>query len=449
VRAVVVGAGITGLAAAWELRRLDHDVVVLEHSSEVGGKLVTGHLATSQIELGPDSFLTRTPAALELVDDLDLELLAPSASQALLFRRGERRAIPPGLVLGAPPTVQAALASPLVGPIARLRAAWGVLARSRRGHESDDLGHIAAWRWGGAWVRTHIEPLVGGINANTVLGLSARVSAPNILDLPPSGPRPPRPAAAGRPAFLAPRGGLGELVAALRAQLVTGGVSIETNHPAAAIEHTSSGLRVISATTSHEADLVVVATPAFETARLLAGSSPEAAALLRGVRYASVSVLGAELATVELPEQLRGVAGVLVAREEGLLSTAVTLASEKWPHWSPEGRTLLRISTGSLYDHRHLERDEEALTEDLLAEASGILGLELKPVATQLTRWQRAFPHFPPWHQDLVARLDALVLDTFGPQLALAGAWRGGSGIPTCIASGRAAAARALEGVGA
>jgi len=445
---LVVGGGVSGLAAAWEARRNGEDVVLVEASATLGGKLATTQLDRALVELGPDSFLTRNPEAMEVIDELDLELVAPSAQRALLYSRGARRTIPGGLVLGAPPNLGLALHSELVGPLARVRAAFGVLARSRRGHETDDLGRLARWRWGTAWTMAHIEPLVGGINANTIDGLSARVSAPSILDLPPSGPPPPRGGPPPRPPFLAPREGTSRLAEALAALLAAWGVRLRTREPAISLAVEGGRVRL---ETEHETlwgDTAIVAVPAWRAARLLAASAPRASELLAAIRYASVVVLAAGVPAHSIPASFHGVAGVLVDRREGLMTTAVSLASHKWPHWSPEGAELLRISAGNLHDVRPFDRRDEDLVEDLVAEAGGILGVALEPNATRLARWPQAFPHFAPWHTDLVARIDGAVSTSLGDAVQLAGAWRAGSGIPTCIAFGRAAARRGLQAIG-
>ncbi|ACU54745.1 protoporphyrinogen oxidase [Acidimicrobium ferrooxidans DSM 10331] len=436
---IVVGGGISGLAAAWEAARHGASVMLLESSDRLGGKLLTSHVGGSLVELGPDSLLTRTPSALELVDSLGLDLVAPTASRALLWSRGARRPIPPGLVLGAPPNLERALSSDLVGPITRLRAAWGVIARSRRGHETDDLGRLAAWRWGRTWSERHIEPLVGGINANTIVGLSARVSAPSILSMPPSGPPAPAPSRPTRPAFVAPSGGLSTLVDAVAQVLVDLGVDVRSSTSVTELAPAPHGTAVTTSDgSSFSADAVVLAVPAFRAAEILAASAPEASLLLRGIRYASVSVLALSIAPTLAPS-LKGVAGVLVDRREGLMTTAVSLASEKWPHWAGDD-ALLRVSAGNLHDVRPLDRDDDRLRDDLVAEAEGILEATLEIRDARLARWTNAFPHFAPWHLDLVERIDRELRDALGSTVALAGAWRRGSGIPTCIASGRDAA---------
>lgn len=440
----VIGGGISGLAAAWEATRQGASVVLFEASDRLGGKLHTSHVGGSLIELGPDSVLTRTPSALELVDSLGLDLVAPAASRALLWSRGARRPIPPGLVLGAPPNLERALSSDLVGPITRLRAAWGVLTRSRRGHETDDLGRLAAWRWGRTWSERHIEPLVGGINANTIVGLSARVSAPSILAMPPSGPPAPAPSKPTRPAFVAPSRGLSTLVGALEQALTASGVDIRRSTPVAELAPAAGGTTITTSEgSSFVADAVVLAVPAFRAAEILAAAAPEVSLLLRGIRYASVSVLALSIAPTLAPS-LRGVAGVLVDRREGLMTTAVSLASEKWPQWA-SGDALLRVSAGNLHDVRPLDRDDDRLRDDLVAETEGVLETTLEIHAAKLARWTDAFPHFAPWHLDLVERIDRELRDAVGSTVALAGAWRRGSGIPTCIASGRDAAQRTIS----
>src|SRR5204863_2180831 len=103
MRVVVVGGGITGLAAAWFLRDRA-DVTVLEASHRAGGKIRTDDFDGIAVESGPDAFLARVPEAIALCRELGLddELVAPAAGEAYLWTRGRLRRLPAGLMLGVP-----------------------------------------------------------------------------------------------------------------------------------------------------------------------------------------------------------------------------------------------------------------------------------------------------------------------------------------------------------
>ena len=103
---MVIGGGIAGLAAAWELARGEPacGVTLIEGADRLGGKIVTGPFAGIELDVGPDAFLARVPAADELAREAGLgdELVAPGTGHAWLWTRGRLRRLPTGLVLGIP-----------------------------------------------------------------------------------------------------------------------------------------------------------------------------------------------------------------------------------------------------------------------------------------------------------------------------------------------------------
>jgi oxygen-dependent protoporphyrinogen oxidase len=141
-----------------------------------------------------------------------------------------------------------------------------------------------------------------------------------------------------------------------------------------------------------------------------------------------------------LPPRLAEISGVLVARDLGLMTTAVSIASNKWPDWTSQVGTLLRISTGSLYDRRHLRMADAELRETLSLETGQILGHQFDWAWDRIVRWNRSFPHFRPYHAELMAKLDARLQDQFHGDIAITGSYVSGSGIPTCIATARSRA---------
>ena len=436
MKVLVVGGGISGLAGAWEFMQLGHQVTVLEREDQIGGKLQTRIIDGLQVELGPDSYLRRNPLANELIDQLDLQETAPAAGRALLYDATGCQPIPTGLNLGAPKSVAQALANHLVPLPTRARAAIGALWPDPHPTDrSDDLGLIVSRRYGRRWADANIEPLVGGINANTIYGLSALTSAPSIVT-PPTGQ-----SGGGRlgPLFAAPSAGLSALVARLEQELTAGGCRLITSSSVQSIERRRAcDIVVATSDAIYEANRVLVAVPAFQAAAALATAldGDDALELLRSIHYASVS-MSITFTSDTLPARFEGISGVLVARQLGLLTTAVSIASNKWPGTIPHKATLLRISTGSLYDRRHRRMDDDELQRTLTLEARQILDYDLRPQWHRIVRWERAFPHFRPYHRQIISKLDARLRSQLHDDVILTGSYINGSGIPTCIATAR------------
>ena len=471
----VLGGGIAGLAAAWELSgggaraRPDCPAVVLfEASGALGGKLATSELGGTAVDVGPDGFLGRRPEAVELCREVGLadELVPVGRSGAEVWARGRRRRLPEGLVLGVPTRVVPAARSGILSPRAVVRLATDLVfpRPDTRGPLGDRaIGPLVARKLGPEVVARLVDPLVGGIHAGGVSDASAAAVFPALLEaaqqraslmrslarLSRPGPRPDA-----EPAFWALRCGFGSLVARLAELLGARGVEVRLGEPAESIERAGTRWVVAAGGGARSVDAVVLATPAGATAALLEPHDAEAASLLRNVDYASVAVVTMLVPEDALPEDLFGT-GVLVPRatpvpgtvaheararrREPCMVTACTYLWAKWPHLERPGVRLLRASVGRMGDARHRSMDDGELVRRVAEELQGLVGLAAEPLETAVTRWDEALPQYRVHHLLRVAAVEAAVQRLGG--LAVAGAAYRGVGIPACIGSGRSAAA--------
>ncbi|MFP5336091.1 MAG: protoporphyrinogen oxidase [Actinomycetes bacterium] len=457
-RVAVVGAGVSGLAAAWALQRSGRcEAVVLEQAERPGGVLrrgpVPGGPAGLVVDLGAEAILARRPEGLRLVEELGLsgDVEYPVTTRAAVFSRGALHPMPSGTVMGVPGD-PAALGGLLDDDeVARAAAepdgAWAPV---------DGDVDVASWvgsRVGPAVVDRLVEPLLGGVYAGHAGRLSLRATVPQLWPAAESGASVVRAVAergaggtaAGGPVFAGLRGGVARLVEALADRL-----QVRTRSAVHALEARPDGFRLLvgarPAPEVVDVHGVVLALPAPRAARLLTGVVPAAAEGLAAVRTASMA-----LCTVVLPAGTLGgladgqpLSGVLVPPVEGRLVKAMTFSSVKWA-WVEEaahGHDVLRMSVGRDGEERDLQRPDDDLLAAALADAAAMLGRELAPSAGLVTRWGGALPQYGVGHVDLVARVRAAVDEQ--PGLALAGATYDGLGIPACIASADAAVARVL-----
>lgn len=440
----IVGGGITGLAAAFELSRAGSEdapqVVLYEASSQLGGKLRTTTFAGLPVETGPDTMLARVPWAVQLCRDLGLgdELVSPATGRAYVWARGRLRPLPDGLVLGVPAGLSSLALSGILSPAGLARAALDpVLPPSRHGADPT-VAEVIGARFGIEVVERLVEPLVAGINAGRADRLSLRGTAPDIADAADGGRslllalRARRRAGGDAPTtdgpvFVSLPGGLSRLVAVLENELRGAGVALRT------------GTRVSELP---DADAVVVTTPAFEAADLLAPESPEAAGELRTIEHASVAVVTFAFPAGSITHPMDA-SGFLVPRREGWLMTAATFISSKWPALTPPGQVLIRCSTGRAGDERCADLDDAALAARLHAELAEAIGMRGEPLEVRVDRWMRAFPQYDSGHLARVARIEEAVARD-APRVTVAGAAYRGVGIASCIRQGREAAVRAL-----
>jgi oxygen-dependent protoporphyrinogen oxidase len=243
--------------------------------------------------------------------------------------------------------------------------------------------------------------------------------------------------------FLTHPGGLSVVVDALAAHLADLGVAVSRSCPVEEVERRpGGGYRLATPGGALEVDGVVLAVPAPAAARLLADVTPAAVPPLAGVQAASVVLVGLAYAAGDAPVDPVG-SGFLVPRPERRLMTACSWASAKWAHLGADGVVRLRVSAGRVDDPRAMAMDDDEVVDRLRLELAAAVGVDADPVDVVVSRWPDGFPQYAPGHLDRIASVTA-ELARSAPGLALAGAGLGGVGLPACIGSGAAAAARVL-----
>jgi protoporphyrinogen/coproporphyrinogen III oxidase len=460
---VVVGGGIAGLAAAFELSSgptKGLEVAVLD-ADRFGGMLRSEAIGGQVVDVGPDGFLARRPEASELVRELGAsdQLEPVGAAGAWVFVRGALRPLPPGLALGVPTRfsdLRARTSIGVLGVSGALRASLDLVAprRARRSALQDRaIGPLVADKLGRRVVDRLVDPLVGGINAGRVVDLSAAAVFPQLLAAGQERgslmralrvPRVDVASVPAGPAFLTLRDGLGSLPELLVASLTSRGVSCvaDARVTSVAREGGPSRWTVSTESATYDADAVVLATSASATAALLSPLDATAALLLARIDAASVATVTLRFDADEVALPASGT-GVLVPAGESIggeprLVTAITFLDRKWPHLATAGTTLLRASVGRIDDVRFESLDDAALVDRIVEELSVVLGLHGAPSATLVVRWPQSFPQYRVNHLARVDAIEAAVRSIGG--IAVCGAAYRGVGVPACIASGRAAA---------
>ncbi len=451
MRAVVVGGGISGLAAAHALAVEGADVTVLEADDRLGGKIRTTPFGGRIVDEGPDAFLARVPQAVDLCRRLGLgpQLVSPATGSASLWLDGTMKAIPPGLVLGVPVDFEPLAASGVLSREGLERARLEPTLAGSPVTDDVTIGDLIRARYGAEVHERLVDPLLGGINAGRTEELSLDVGAAQLALVArraaslTEGLRaqreanPPDPSA---PVFFAPRSGMATLVEALAAALADLGAEVRSGATVATLERRADRWLVELADGHHlDADRVVVATPSFVAAPLLAPHSPMAAEHLAAIRYASVTLVTLAYDDDAVARPLTG-SGFLVPRTEGRLLTACSVFSNKWPHLAAPGSVILRASVGRHGDERWRDLDDAELADAVHGELAAALGLTAGPTSVRISRWERSFPQFPAGHLGVMARVERALQDD-APGVVVTGAYLRGVGIPACIGSAQSAAA--------
>ncbi|MBK5224151.1 MAG: protoporphyrinogen oxidase [Acidimicrobiia bacterium] len=455
LRVAVIGAGVAGLTTARDLHLAGHEVHVLEASDRLGGKLQVEPFAGVELDAGPDAVLARVPFAVDLMRDLGLDddLVPQPPGSAYLFSRGELRRLPGGNVLGIPTDLEALAASGIVSDAGVARAALDLDLPDDRPDGDESVGALIRRRLGDEVLERMVDPLLGGINAGDSDRLSLAAGAVQIAAAVPRHPsliealraqRTAAPAPSDAPVFYTLRRGIGSLIDALVGSL--DGCDLRTNSPVTGLVRDGDGWTITTHAGPLDVDRVVIAAPAFAAAALLDSAAPEAAAGLAAIEYSSVALVALAFPHDAVDRELDAT-GFLVPRVEGLLMTACSWASSKWPHLHRPGRFILRASAGRFGDTRAMEMDDDALVDAIRADLATTIDLHGAPGEVRVTRWPRSFPQYTPGHLERIGEIESH-LRRAAPGIELAGAAYRGVGIPACINSAHRAAAAVSGALG-
>ncbi len=468
---VIVGGGISGLCAAYELSggvqgpsATTPRIELIEAGPRFGGSMATASFADRTIDLGADGFLGRRPEAVTLARDLGLgeRLEEIAASGASIYLGGQLDSLPTESVLGVP-TSRASLKSLRGLPRVARRQAWRDEHFARRYQPSGDvsIGEILRAKLGGTLTYQLIEPMIGGIQAGRVDELSAESVFPALLtaarrkgslmkNLKTTNPVLPGPAAqlALGPVFYSLTTGVASMVDALVAELTERGVLLRPNVEVVALRQrplSAYPWEVDTMDTVTAASLVVLATPAAVTGRL-AGSYHADLQRLRQIPNAGTAMITMQFSKKDLSLPAHGT-GVLIPLgtplgDDLFLTTALTFLDRKWPHLRREDDVLVRAHVGRSDDRRWSIENDAALTARVVRELQLVLSSSASPTNSLVQRWPEGLPQYFVGHAQVVERAKAAAK---GLNLILAGNAYDGVGIPACIGSGRAAGRYASE----
>ncbi|OLF13158.1 protoporphyrinogen oxidase [Actinophytocola xinjiangensis] len=469
-RVVVVGGGVTGLVAAYRLKRELGPAVritLVEQSERLGGKLSTVEVGGVATDVGAEAFVVRNPSAARLADELGLDVIHPGTASATVRAGGRTVPLPRRTFLGVPAAADA-VRGVLSEQAAERVAAEESLPPLRMPAGGDvSVGEVLGERFGRELVDHLVEPLLGGVYAGRADLLGLRATMPALVDaLDKAGGSLTRAAArllggatgasgggasggqpgadagpATRPAvFGALREGMGSLVDNLLGRTSQ---TVLLGSPVRELARDGRRWRLELGSPGRGralyADAVVLAVPPPAARRLLADVAPGAAAGYAGIEVGSMAVV-----SLAFPEGtvLPDSSGVLLAvgerRPDGTVFTAkaFTHTSVKWG-WGPP---RLRASVGRVGETQLLQREDEDLMVAVLDDLRELTGLTAHPIDWRVTRWGGALPQYGVGHLEAVAAIETAVADVAG--LEVAGASFRGVGIPACVDSATEAARR-------
>jgi oxygen-dependent protoporphyrinogen oxidase len=466
---LIIGGGITGLAAAYSLQKKAHEtgqmihVTLLEASNQWGGKISTERVGGYVIEGGPDTFLATKPWGVALCKELGLgERLHgtnPQQKSTYVLHHGRLHPLPDGLMMMIPSRFGPMVHTDLLSWPQKARMGLDFVLPPRPPNGDESLGEFVSRRLGRAAYENLIEPLMSGIYAGDGDRLSLGATFPYLRDLElqygglAKGAlamrkklAASRSAAPGsRSAFLTPRTGLMEIVEALLDRLTAGGADLRLNSPICRLSRKDELYQAhLPDGSILAAQGVILAAPAYAAGEMIQAIQPTLAAELLAIPYTSTATVSLAYSQSDLARPLDGY-GYVIPRREGRRALACTWTSTKFPHRAPEGHALVRVFVGRAGQEDQIPWDEPGLLALAQEELALTLGITARPTLARVFRWERAMPQYNLGHPERLERIDAALRDL--PGLALAGNGYRGIGIPDCIRSGELAATQVLEAI--
>jgi oxygen-dependent protoporphyrinogen oxidase len=441
---IVIGGGISGLTAAWHLKRAGVDLCLLEGDKEVGGVTRTERRDGFLLEKGPFNVIVRDPTFEALLDGVADEVKVVTADRAArkryLYRGGRLLAVPTDPVR--------LLTTPLLSMGAKWRLVSGLIASRRSQGREETIEQVAIRRFGKEVTDTMISAVVAGIFAGDIRRLSLKACFPTIAGV--DGEARSLIGYGIASAFRSKKGkkqshrrrwrglvsfegGLGALTQALGRSLGSGHVS---DCRVQEIRSADAGYEVVcrkgdGTSLSLRCRRLVLAPSADETARLLEALMPDAAKILRTIESAPMVVLNLGFKKADVGHPLEGFGFLAPHDETGYPLLGILWADSIFPHHAPPDHRLIRVFIGGSRDPDAAGRSDDELLTISLDASRDLLHLSGEPVLVDVCRYPEAIPQYGLRYMDKIERLRTLIASR--PNLHLVGNYLEGVSLNDCI----------------
>jgi len=467
-RVVVIGGGISGLAAAHRLTELSKSlhVTLLEASPRLGGTIRTDRREGFLLERGPDSFISEKPEAVALAKRLGIEshLIETNSQQrrSFIVRDGRLRPVPEGFQLLAPSRIWPFLTTDIFSLSGKIRMAADLFLprRSTNGVADESLASFVRRRLGREALERMAQPMVGGIYTANPETLSLRATLPRFLNMERDHRslvlallRKARSIKADQSGtsgarynlFLSFDDGMEVLVNALEGALTQ--IETRRNTQVQSITWTGASATIQTRTgETFEADAICLAVPAYTAAQLLTNISPTLSMQLTQINYASTATINLAYRREAVRHSLDGF-GFVVPFIENRSVLACSFSNVKFPGRAPADHVLLRAFVGGALQPELFALDEAEMLTRVENDLRELLGINEKYIFAEVAKWKNSMPQYEVGHLDRVQSIENALAQL--PFLTLAGNAYRGAGIPDCIRSGELAAEKILNFLGA
>lgn len=447
VDTIVIGAGISGLTAAYTLHQANRSVLVLEAGEQPGGLIQTIQESGFTVEAGPNTFPNTAAELLTLCQQLGL---TPKPTDALANKRfiylnGRLRPLPRG-------PLQA-----ITSPVLSLGTKWRALQEPRQPKTTSDELSIADFftrRVGREVVDNLVDPFISGIYAGDISQLSLPAVFPKLWqweqtsgslskgfrDSKRSSPKPTKRSPIQLLSF---DNGLTTLITALSAELLAD--SLRFQQTVTHIQPTEPGYDITTQTGErYHCHHVILAVPAYTSATLLQSFLPEATGPLADIPYNGLAVVHTGFQKEDIPHPLDGF-GFLIPRRENLALLGSIWASGLFPNRAPAGQVLLSNFIGGAHHPEIANWPSHQIAALVLDNLQQVFKAKaaLKPVFQRVLTYERAIPQYTLGHLTRIQQLEQAL--QAHPNIQLCGNYLHGIALNECVKSGLSAANRIIS----
>lgn len=458
---IIIGGGITGLAAAYELEKRNINYLLVEKENRLGGVIKTERRGGFIFEGGPDCFVSFKPWVEELARELKIEdeLVCTQEENkgTFVYSRGKLHLLPDGLTELVPKDIKQFLFTPLISVRGKLRIALEVFIPPQKNKKDETLASFVKRRFGKELLDKIAEPLIAGIHACDPETMSLESTFPSFLEMErefgsvtwgilrkrremkraqrekPSHVQLPKK----RTFFMSFKKGMQEIVEALEKKIPAHKIILRKEVVGLKKED-NFYLITLKSGESFKAKNVILATPAYSSAKIVREIDKKLSQKLTEIPYSPSITIPVAFKKNEFTHPLKGF-GVVVPKSEGRRVMAISWISSKWPYRVPEGYVMLRVFMGGSEGEKFITFSKEEILKIALEEIKIIMGTSAEPSDYEVFRFEKSMPQYTLGHKQKIEFIESR-LEELHPSLIITGGAFHGVGIGDCIREGKKAA---------
>ncbi len=470
---VIIGGGISGLATAYSLEEKAEregksvSITLIEKKNQIGGNILTERVGNFLIEGGPDCFLSEKPWAIQLCERLGMgeSLLRTNDEyrRTYIYWNGRLREMPEGIMLMIPTRFFPILKSDLFSLAGKLRMGLELFIPKRKSGGDESLSEFVRRRLGQEIVERVAEPLVAGVHAENPDTMSIKSRFPRFVQMEEeygslikgmiakrrimlNPPQPPFDKGGNRgispkwTMFMTLKNGLDELpLTIVKALKMT---TIITNKEVSEINKVSGYKICLKNGDTVDADVVIFATPSYETGRLLRGLNSSLSDQLDTIPYVSTATISLAYKKDSISHPMNGF-GFLVPRVENRRIMGASWVSRKFSYRTPDDSILIRCFIGGSRNEELVSLDDKDMLKMIREELKDIMGISAEPILTRIYRWEKAMPQYTIGHDERVSKIEESISKY--PDIFVTGSAYRGGGISECIKNAQLTAESVLN----